>query len=81
MKCLYARYTLRVEDLTDDTRLFKTIPPVIKVESRQFRCLQDTSTKLNQIEYILTLTWSIRPSTYSTNDSHHQTHMSNQRHI
>ncbi|KAJ8711067.1 hypothetical protein PYW07_008309 [Mythimna separata] len=28
--------TLRVEDFTENTRLFKTPPPVIKIESRQF---------------------------------------------
>jgi ATP-dependent RNA helicase DHX37/DHR1 len=28
--------TLRVEDFTENSRLFKTVPPVIRVESRQF---------------------------------------------
>ncbi|CAG9104786.1 unnamed protein product [Plutella xylostella] len=28
--------TLRIEDFTENTRLFKTPPPVIKIESRQF---------------------------------------------
>ncbi len=28
--------TLRVEDFTDNTRLFKTKPPVVNVQSRQF---------------------------------------------
>lgn len=28
--------TLRVEDFTENRRLFKTVPPVVKVDSRQF---------------------------------------------
>lgn len=29
--------TLRVEDFTENRRLFKEIPPVIKVDSRQYQ--------------------------------------------
>lgn len=28
--------TLRVQDFTENTRLFKQIPPIVNVESRQF---------------------------------------------
>uniref|UniRef100_A0AAQ5XGW0 Activating signal cointegrator 1 complex subunit 3 n=1 Tax=Amphiprion ocellaris TaxID=80972 RepID=A0AAQ5XGW0_AMPOC len=36
MKLLIMSATLRVEDFTDNQRLFRTPPPVIKVDSRQF---------------------------------------------
>ncbi|XP_022086276.1 probable ATP-dependent RNA helicase DHX37 isoform X2 [Acanthaster planci] len=36
MKLIIMSATLRVEDFTENQRLFKTTPPVIKVESRQF---------------------------------------------
>lgn len=36
MKLLVMSATLRVEDFTDNTKLFHTPPPVIKVDARQF---------------------------------------------
>uniref|UniRef100_A0A8C9YLN9 Activating signal cointegrator 1 complex subunit 3 n=1 Tax=Sander lucioperca TaxID=283035 RepID=A0A8C9YLN9_SANLU len=36
MKLLVMSATLRVEDFTDNTKLFRTPPPVIKVDARQF---------------------------------------------
>lgn len=36
MKLLVMSATLRVEDFTDNTKLFRTPPPVIKVDTRQF---------------------------------------------
>eukprot|EP00095_Tigriopus_kingsejongensis_P006161 maker-scaffold40_size501252-snap-gene-2.13 protein:Tk06161 transcript:maker-scaffold40_size501252-snap-gene-2.13-mRNA-1 annotation:"atp-dependent rna helicase kurz" len=36
LKLIVMSATLRVEDFTENARLFKTVPPVIKVESRQF---------------------------------------------
>ncbi|XP_042344791.1 probable ATP-dependent RNA helicase DHX37 [Plectropomus leopardus] len=36
MKLLVMSATLRVEDFTENTKLFKTPPPVIKVDARQF---------------------------------------------
>ncbi|XP_076585956.1 putative ATP-dependent RNA helicase DHX37 [Chaetodon auriga] len=36
MKLLVMSATLRVEDFTDNTKLFSTPPPVIKVDARQF---------------------------------------------
>lgn len=36
MKLLIMSATLRVEDFTDNQKLFRTPPPVVKVEARQF---------------------------------------------
>ncbi|TRY72330.1 hypothetical protein TCAL_11453 [Tigriopus californicus] len=36
LKLIVMSATLRVEDFTENSKLFKTVPPVIKVESRQF---------------------------------------------
>lgn len=36
MKLLIMSATLRVEDFTDNSKLFTTPPPVIKVDARQF---------------------------------------------
>ncbi|XP_056275402.1 probable ATP-dependent RNA helicase DHX37 isoform X2 [Pseudoliparis swirei] len=36
MKLLVMSATLRVEDFTDNTKMFRTPPPVIKVDARQF---------------------------------------------
>jgi ATP-dependent RNA helicase DHX37/DHR1 len=36
MKLIIMSATLRVEDFTENTRLFKTQPPVINVQSRQY---------------------------------------------
>ncbi|XP_059192536.1 probable ATP-dependent RNA helicase DHX37 [Centropristis striata] len=36
MKLLVMSATLRVEDFTDNTKLFRTPPPVVKVDARQF---------------------------------------------
>lgn len=36
MKLLIMSATLRVEDFTDNQKLFRTPPPVIKVDARQF---------------------------------------------
>jgi ATP-dependent RNA helicase DHX37/DHR1 len=36
LKLIIMSATLRVQDFTENTRLFKEIPPVINVESRQF---------------------------------------------
>lgn len=36
LKLIIMSATLRVEDFTENRRLFKTVPPVVKVDSRQF---------------------------------------------
>ncbi|KAL0267171.1 UNVERIFIED_CONTAM: hypothetical protein PYX00_009519 [Menopon gallinae] len=36
LKLIIMSATLRVEDFTENTRLFKTAPPIVKVESRQY---------------------------------------------
>lgn len=36
MKLLIMSATLRVEDFTENQRLFRTPPPVVKVDARQF---------------------------------------------
>ncbi|XP_059485711.1 probable ATP-dependent RNA helicase kurz [Neocloeon triangulifer] len=36
LKLIVMSATLRLEDFTENTRLFRTVPPVIKVDSRQF---------------------------------------------
>lgn len=36
MKLIVMSATLRIEDFTENPKLFKVKPPVIKVESRQF---------------------------------------------
>lgn len=36
LKLIIMSATLRVEDFTENRRLFKTTPPVVKVDSRQF---------------------------------------------
>ena len=44
--------TLRVEDFTENARLFKVTPPVVKVESRQFPVTVHFNKRTPLIDYV-----------------------------